>query len=95
MEHGKDGIRVTLICPGFVQTQVAVNALTADGQPQGTDDEATAKGLPADVFARRMITAIRKNRFEAYIGGKEVSGIYLKRFFPRLLHRVVMRSKVV
>ena len=95
MEHQKDGIQVTLVCPGFVQTRVAVNALTSDGQPQGTDDEATSRGLPADAFARRMIQAIRKKKYEVYIGGKEVSGIYLKRFFPRLLHRVVMRSRVV
>jgi hypothetical protein len=27
----KDNIDVTLICPGFVQTNVANNALTADG----------------------------------------------------------------
>jgi len=34
------------------------------------------------------------NEFEAYIGGKEVLGIYLKRFFPKLLHRFVLKSKV-
>ena len=30
MEHEKDGVAVTLVCPGFVQTNVAINALTAD-----------------------------------------------------------------
>ncbi len=95
MEHEKDGIRVTLICPGFVQTRVAYNALTGDGSSQGVNDTATQEGLPPEVFVRKMVRAIARGKHEAYIGGKEVSGIYLKRFFPRLLHKVVLRSRVV
>ncbi|MBT8236437.1 MAG: SDR family oxidoreductase [Bacteroidia bacterium] len=95
MEHEKDGIAVSLICPGFVQTQVARNALTNDGTPQSRNDEATSKGLSPEEFASRMIRAVNKNKFEAYIGGKEIKGIYLKRFFPKLLHKVVLRSDVV
>jgi short-subunit dehydrogenase len=33
MEHEDDNIKVTLVCPGFVNTNVAINALTADGSP--------------------------------------------------------------
>ena len=95
MEHQKDGIDVTLICPGFVQTQVARNALTNDGSPQSNDDQATSKGLSPEDFVNRMIKAVRKKKYEAYIGGKEVKGIYLKRFFPKLLHKVVLKSQVV
>lgn len=94
MEHQKDGINVTLICPGFIQTNVAKNALTADGSKQTTDDEATKNGLPVQVFAKRMIKAIENQKFEAYIGRKEVIGVFLKRFFPTLLHYFVLRSKV-
>lgn len=94
MEHEKDGIAVTLICPGFVQTNVAKNALTGDGKPQNQEDEKTKNGLPANIFARKMIKAVEKRKFEAYIGKREVSGIYLKRFFPKILHKVVLRSDV-
>lgn len=94
MEHEKDGVNVTMICPGFIQTNVAKNALTADGSKQNTDDEATKNGLPVSEFSQRMIKAIEKRKFEAYIGRKEVLGIYLKRFFPKLLHYFVLKSKV-
>ena len=30
----KDNIDITLICPGFVKTNVSINALTADGKDQ-------------------------------------------------------------
>jgi len=93
LEHEKDGIGVTMICPGFVNTNVAQNALTEDGSAQNQQDEATANGLDVAVFAKKMIRAIEKNKFEAYIGGKETLATYL-RLFPKLLHRVVLRSTV-
>ena len=94
MEHEKDGINVTMICPGFVQTNVAINALTGDGSPQETNDNATQNGLTTVVFVKKMIIAIEKRKQEAYIGQKEVLGIYLKRFFPKQLHRLVLKSNV-
>ncbi|TCK69037.1 short-subunit dehydrogenase [Winogradskyella wandonensis] len=94
MEHENDGINVTLICPGFVNTNVSRNALTGDGSELNEHDEATENGMPVEKFAKQMIKAISNKKFEAYIGGKERFGIYLKRFFPKLLHKVVKKSKV-
>jgi len=94
MEHEKDGIKVTLVCPGFVQTNVAKNALTADGSAQRNDDVATQNGITPALAAKKMISAIEKDKFEVYVGGKEVKGIYLKRFFPKLLHKMVLKSQV-
>ena len=94
MEHEKDNIRVTLVCPGFVQTNVAKNALTGDGSPQNQDDTATQNGLSPNTAAKKIIRAIVRQKFEVYVGRGEVKGIYLKRFFPKLLHKVVLRSQV-
>ena len=94
MEHERDNINVTLICPGFIQTNVAINALTADGSKQNKDDTATQNGMEVSIFAKKLVKTVEANKFEAYIGGKEVLGIYLKRFFPKLLHRFVLKSKV-
>jgi len=93
MEHEKDGISVTLICPGFVNTNVAKNALTADGSAQNTQDTATQNGFPVNVCVKKMIRAIEKEKFEAYIARSERMGVYL-RMFPKLLHRLVLRSTV-
>lgn len=94
LEHDQDNVKVTLVCPGFINTNVARNAITGDGSQQQTQDETTQKGLDVDVFAKRMLKAIRKEKFEVYIGKKEVLGIYLKRFLPRFLHWYVLRSAV-
>lgn len=95
MEHEQDNIAVTLICPGFVNTDVARNALTGDGSAQTRQDQATARGMDPGHFAQKMLKAIEKRKMEVYIGGKEVSGVYMKRFFPGLLHKLVLRSRVV
>jgi len=94
LEHDKDNVKVTMICPGFVNTDVARNALTADGSKQGDQDDKTQNGLDVDVFVKKMITAIRKEKFEAYIGKFETFGVFVKRLSPRLIHKLVMRSKV-
>jgi short-subunit dehydrogenase len=94
LEHDKDNIKVTMICPGFVNTNVARNALIGDGSSQDIQDTATENGLEVSVFAKRMLKAIKKEKFEAYIGKGETKGIYLKRFLPKLLHKVVLKSQV-
>ncbi|MEL0301905.1 MAG: SDR family oxidoreductase, partial [Flavobacteriaceae bacterium] len=94
MEHHKDNIAVSLICPGFVQTQVTVNALTSNGQKLGHDDPATKKGLAVRYFCKKMIRAIDHKAWETYYGRKEKLGVYLKRLSQKLLHSIVIRSKV-
>ncbi|MEQ3664676.1 MULTISPECIES: SDR family oxidoreductase [unclassified Olleya] len=94
MEHEKDNVKVTLICPGFVNTNIAKNALIGDGSLQNSQDKATENGLSITEFSTRMLKAIKQEKFEAYIGKKEILGVYLKRFFPRLLHRFVIKSQV-
>ncbi len=95
MEHQKDGVDVTMICPGFVQTNVAINAFIGDGSLKKVNDPGTASGIHPQLFARKMLKAIARKKYEAYIGRKEIIGVYLKRFFPKLLHKFVLRSQVV
>lgn len=87
-------IGVTLVCPGFIHTQVSVNALTADGSPQNEMDSAQAGGMPADVFAKKMLDALARGKQEVDIGGKERYGVLLKRFFPAQFARTVRNVKV-
>lgn len=90
----QDNISITMICPGFVKTNLSINSLTEDGSKQGTPDETHLNGMPADVFARKTINAIQKEKAEVYIGRKEVIGVYIKRFFPSLFNRIIRKATV-
>ncbi len=93
-ESGKDGIQVTLILPGYVRTNVSMNALTSDGSPQNKMDNKQEKALSPEVFARKALRGIKQGKHEIYIGRTEVLAIHLKRFFPRLLANIISRVKV-
>lgn len=94
-ELGDEPIRITLICPGFVRTNISINALTADGKAQGTMDEATDRGLSPDECARQILKGLEKGKAEILIGGREVLGAYLKRFWPAKLREVIKKARVV
>ena len=90
-----DNIHVTIVCPGYIRTNVSINALTADGSAQNSMDEATANGLDPNFLAKKIIDAVMKKKEEVIIAGKkEKLGIYLKRFFPSLLTKVMSKAKV-
>ena len=88
------GIKVAIVCPGFIHTNISVNALCGDGSCQGTMDDAQAKGMAAPVCAERIIQALEKGQDEVLIGGREVIGVYLNRFLPGLFNRIIARAKV-
>lgn len=94
-EHHQDNIAVTLVCPGFVNTNVSKNALTGNGTPQQKMDVATANGMDPRHFAKLMAKAIKRKKEEVYIAGaKEKLGIYTKRFYPKLLSAMIRKLSV-
>jgi short-subunit dehydrogenase len=94
-ENHQHNISVTLVCPGFVNTNVSKNALTGDGSPQEKMDTATANGIQPERFAKLMAKAIRKRKEEVYIAGaKEKLGVYAKRYFPKLLSFMIRKLSV-
>nr|WP_068887929.1 SDR family oxidoreductase [Pedobacter panaciterrae] len=87
-------INITIICPGFIKTRVTLNALTANGTPQGTMDSAQENGMSAEDCAKQIVQAVKSNKEEVYIGGKEVKGILFKRLFPLRFSKYLRTAKV-
>ncbi|WP_316769188.1 SDR family oxidoreductase [Pedobacter frigiditerrae] len=94
IELDNSNIHIMLACPGFIRTNVTINALTADGSTQGTMDDAQENGMSPAVCAKQMIKAINAKKEEVYIGGKETKGVLLKRFFPKLFSKIIRKAKV-
>lgn len=92
-EVWREGIKVTLVCPGYVRTAVSANALGPRGEANGPANAAPDRGIPAERCARAILRGVARRREEVIVGGWEVAGIYLKRFTPWLLSRIVRRMK--
>lgn len=95
-EVWKYNIKVTIIAPGLIKTEFAVNAVTADGTPRGKNETRHENAMPADIAAQKILAAVRQGKEIVYIGGPERFAIYAKRFAPglysRFLHRVKLSS---
>ena len=94
-EHYADGITVTLLVPGYIKTEISMNAIGAGGVPYGKMDHGQERGMPADVCAAKMLKAIFLKRDEALIGGIEVWGTLLKRWCPALLKKILRKKKTI
>jgi len=90
----EDNIKITNICPGFIRTKISINALTADATALNEMDKAQEEGMAPELFAKKAVKAILKQKQEAYIGGKETFGVLIKRFFPLLFDGIIRRSVV-
>ena len=88
-ETEKDGIRVTIVCPGYVRTKVSENALRGNGSRYGKIDDTHARAMRPEDAAPRIVDGVAKGKQEVRVGGKEIWAIALKRFFPRLTSRMV------
>lgn len=89
--HGT-GVHVTLILPGYIATPITEAAVTADGSPLGQAQQDTASGMPPEKCAPIIVDAIAKKKREQLVGGTEIYGVYLKRFFPKLTAKIVRRA---
>ncbi|EQA46890.1 KR domain protein [Leptospira broomii serovar Hurstbridge str. 5399] len=94
-ENHSQGIRITLVYPGFIQTQISQNALKGDGQKNGAPNLHTKATIKADECARKILNAIRDEKLEVVIAGpKEGFAIWMHKYFPSFFARILSRIKV-
>lgn len=92
-EYYKSGIRVTIICPGRVNTNISRYALDKGGKPHGVMDPGQAEGMSSEKAAQIITKAIARGKREVLVGRKELLMVYIKRFFPGLCARLAREIK--
>ena len=89
-----DGISISMVLPGFIATEISLNAVVGDGSKQGTMDKKTGAGLTPLQCAVKLAKGVDKKKPEILIGRSEIIAVYLKRFFPSLLRRIIRKTAV-
>ena len=92
LEEEGNGIKVTIVCPGKINTNISVNALNSSGESHGVMDHNQETGMPADECARIMLNAVLKGKKEVLIGNKEIKAVTLKRFLPSLFWKIIRKQ---
>lgn len=88
-ENASIPIHVTMVCPGFIHTDISVNALDGSGKPTGAMDDNQANGLPVERCSEIIVAATKKKKLEITVGGRETYGVLIKRFFPGILAKIM------
>ncbi len=90
-----DNIQVTIICPGYIRTNVSMNALTATGEKLGQVGDDIGNGFPADKTADQILSAVQAGKYEVFVGkkfSKENLSLFMSRFFPTPLTNLVKKQ---
>lgn len=93
MEVYNNNIKVLIVCPGKIRTDISINAVTEDGGKHDIMDESQSKGLSAEECAKQILKAIKNNKEEILIGGKEIKAVWVKRFFPKYFSKMIRKQK--
>jgi len=92
-ENKSNNILVSMIIPGFINTNISVNAVNKEGKAHGKLDDNQAKGMPAETCARIICKALKKEKKEILVGKKDKVMVHIRRFFPRLYYYMASRVK--
>ena len=88
-ELHKTGIEVSIICPGYIQTDISKHSIRPDGSRHGRMDKQHIDAMSAETMARKTVRALEKGRQEYYVGGPEIYGVWLQRLMPGLVRRLL------
>ncbi|MBI2279886.1 MAG: SDR family oxidoreductase [Bacteroidetes bacterium] len=89
MELKPFNINVLLVAPGFINTNASINSLNADGSISNQDSPAQMNGMKTGVFAKKLISALKRNKQHIYIGNKELLAIPFKMLLPKLFYTIM------
>ncbi|WP_017733592.1 SDR family oxidoreductase [Nafulsella turpanensis] len=93
-EAAPEGLKVLIVSPGAVNTDVAKNSLDREGKPINKSNKMIENGLDPGFVAEEIRKAIQKNKEEIILaGGKEKFAILMKRFAPGLFSRFLGGKK--
>ena len=87
-EVEKYNIRVLIVTPGFIHTNIDVKALTGDGSAFNEASKAQTKGTPPEKVARAILNALKAKKKHIYVGGIETLIPRFKFLFPNLFYYI-------
>ncbi|MEO6902217.1 MAG: SDR family oxidoreductase [Bacteroidia bacterium] len=87
----KDNVKVLIVSPGFINTDVSTKLLKEDGTAYGIKSDSQNKGMNANECAKRIINAIKKNYDHKYIGNYEIFSVYVKQLFPKIFYKLMRK----
>src|ERR1051325_12186453 len=91
-EEERNVIHVTRVCPVYIRTDISLSALRGDGRRHAKMDSELAHGMPVEECARQILRGVARKKKEIFVAAaRGKTFVYMKRFFPDLLARMIGR----
>ena len=85
-ENVNNNIRVSVVIPGRIKTNISVNAVNKEGKAYLKMDKGQDHGMQVEKSARILYRSLKKEKKEILFGGKELLMVYFRRFFPGIYY---------
>ena len=83
-------IDVLTVSPGYVKTQLSVNAVNGDGSKYGQMDETTSKGMSPSALSTKVLHALVARNSDVLVADAKSSiGVYIKAIMPDIFAKIV------
>lgn len=94
IENLKTGLHVLVACPGFTASNIRFTALTKDGSPQGESPRNESGMMQPEEVAEIIVQSIKKRKRDFVLTFEGKMLIFLNKFFPNLMDRIVYNKMV-
>jgi dehydrogenase/reductase SDR family protein 7B len=82
-------IKVMMVTPGFINTNVTLSSYTSDGKVLGKNSVAQEKGMKPAELAKKFVSAIEKEKKSVLIGKWETFSVPFKQNAPNLFYNAM------
>nr|XP_015215363.1 PREDICTED: dehydrogenase/reductase SDR family member 7B isoform X2 [Lepisosteus oculatus] len=84
------GIEVSVFSPGYIKTNLSLNAVTGDGSTYGVMDKNTAEGWDPQDVARAILGAVGSKKRDVMLAGLlPTLAVYLRTLCPSVFFRIM------
>ena len=89
-------IDISMVCPGFVNTQLSEKALQGNGELYGVKDQVHLNAMDVPQFVKKLAPYLNKRKEEIFVAGNEIKVIWASKYLPgKLFRKKIREAKVV
>ncbi len=91
VELERYNIKVSIIIPGRVRTEISKHALDGSGAHTNKMDQGLEDGISPTNAANKIVRGLYRGKKEILVGGKELLLVHIRRLLPRLYYKMVSK----
>ena len=88
-ELRETNIKIMMVTPGFINTNVTLSSYTANGEVLGKNSVAQEKGMKPQDLAKKLVKAMEKEKKSVLIGKWETFSVPFKNTAPNLFYNAM------